>query len=85
MTDVSFDIIDDEQAETIKEGARGTGWLDALADGKMIRMSHVPTIGSGIKKRTGKNAKLRSLPATPPESGFYLWVELFDRAPGADD
>lgn len=85
MATDAFDIIDDEQAETIREGAKGTGWLDALADGKMIRMDHVPTIGSGIKRRTGKNAKLRSLPASPPESGFYLWVELFDRTPTADD
>ena len=80
MSETEFIVIEDEEAADIRAKAESNGWIDALAAGKMIRMAVIPRLGSGVKKRTGKNARLKSLPA--PDGGFYLWLEFLE-APDA--
>lgn len=77
MTDTTYTVIEDpDEIARIKADAGSNGYLDALAAGKMIHMSDIPRIGGGIKRRTGKYARLRSLPA--PQGGFYLWIEFIE-------
>jgi hypothetical protein len=74
-----YTIVEDEDVvEDVKRQAKAPniGYLDALAEGKMLLMASVPKLGGGIKKRTGKFARLHSHPA--PDGGFYVWVEFVD-------